>query len=344
MNHSTSALKWSAVGAALAALSACATISPQEKSAYDQAQAEVQQLEADPLANQAAGKPLMEARADLANATEAYQHHDADNVMYWSYLARRQAQIGEADTAELRARNEVAQANAERERVLLDNQRHRTEVAQEEARQAESQNQATQQQLAQLQAQQQAAQAQQQADQAQQQIAQAQQQAQQAQRDADQARAQAQQADQARAQEQQTREQLEALQARETNRGMVLTLSGSLLFATGRDRIEPGALPQLQRVADFMQQHPKEKLRIEGFTDSRGSDQLNDALSQRRADAVAKALQADGVDPSRLEEIGRGSSLPIASNDSSAGRLQNRRVEIVFSNPEGEFNKQLAGN
>jgi outer membrane protein OmpA-like peptidoglycan-associated protein len=314
-----SALKWSAVGTALA-LSACATISPQEKSAYDQAQAEVQQLEADPLANQAAGKPLMDARADLANATEAYQHHDAANVMYWSYLARRQAQIGEADTAELRARNQVAQANSERERVLLDNQRHRTEVAQEEARQAEAQSQATQQQLAQLQVQQQAAQAQQQIEQAQQ------------------------QAEQARAQEQQTREQLEALQARETSRGMVLTLSGSLLFATGRDIIEPGALPQLQQVAAFMQQHPKEKLRIEGFTDSRGSDQLNDALSQRRADAVAKALQADGVDPSRLEEIARGSSLPIASNDTAAGRLQNRRVEIVFSNTAGEFNKQLAGN
>jgi outer membrane protein OmpA-like peptidoglycan-associated protein len=336
MNYSMSALKWSAVGTALA-LSACATISPQEKAAYDQAQAEVQQLEADPLANQAAGKPLMEARANLANATAAYQHHDPDNVMYWSYLARRQAQIGEADTAELRARNEVAQANGERERVLLDNQRHRAEVAQEEARQAQAQNQATQQQLAQLQAQQQAAQQQQQ-------LAQAQQQVDQARSDADQARAQAQQAEQARAQEQQTREQLEALQARETTRGMVLTLSGSLLFATGRDIIEPGALTQLQRVADFMQQHPKEKLRIEGFTDSRGSDQLNDALSQRRADAVGKALQADGVDPSRLEQIGRGSSLPIASNDSAAGRLQNRRVEIVFSNPEGEFSKQLAGN
>jgi len=66
--------------------------------------------------------------------------------------------------------------------------------------------------------------------------------------------------------------------------------------------------------------------------------------TEHEGDAVAKALQADGVDPSRLEEIGRGSSLPIASNDTAAGRLQNRRVEIVFSNTAGEFNKQLAGN
>src|SRR5665213_103477 len=146
-----------------------------------------------------------------------------------------------------------------------------------------------------------------------------------------------QQEQQAQQQEQQAKQQLEELQARETARGMVLTLSGSLLFATGRDTVQPGAIQSLDNVARFMQQHPMMKIRVQGFTDSRGSDELNDALSQRRAQAVSNALQSSGVDPSRLQAIGRGKSLPVASNDTAAGRQQNRRVELLFSDTAGEF-------
>ncbi|MGH8207956.1 MAG: OmpA family protein, partial [Steroidobacteraceae bacterium] len=287
-----------ALGASLAlVLSACASLSPQQKSAYAQAQAEVQHLESEPLANQAAGQPLRQARDALSNADSAVKHHDAQDVMYWSYMATRRAEIGEAMVAELRARNQVADATAERARLQLAFQRQRTELAQSQAQQAREQAQSAQQQLQQQQQRLQAQQTQQQLAQvraqAQQQIAQAQQ------------------------QQQQAREQLEALQARQTSQGMVLTLSGSPLFATGSDTLEPGAVQSLQNVAHLMQQHPMMKVRVQGFTDNRGSDQYNDELSQRRAQAVANALESDGVDPTRLEAIGRGKSLPVASNGSA---------------------------
>jgi len=118
---------------------------------------------------------------------------------------------------------------------------------------------------------------------------------------------------------------------------MVLTLSGPLLFRTGSSTLEPGAAHSLAEVADVLQQHPMMKVRIEGFTDNRGSDQLNQELSERRAQAVANALKSEGVDPSRLDVVGLGESLPLASNQTTAGRQQNRRVALVFSDTKGRF-------
>jgi OmpA-OmpF porin, OOP family len=79
------------------------------------------------------------------------------------------------------------------------------------------------------------------------------------------------------------------------------------------------------------------KLRIEGHTDSRGSASYNDTLSQWRADAVYHALVSRGVDSSRIQSVGRGMELPVASNDTAEGRQQNRRVELIFSNEQGHF-------
>jgi outer membrane protein OmpA-like peptidoglycan-associated protein len=112
---------------------------------------------------------------------------------------------------------------------------------------------------------------------------------------------------------------------------MVFTLGGSLLFTSGSTDLQPGALMTLQNVAQIMQKYPNLRVRVEGFTDSRGSDALNDALSRDRAAAVAQALQNDGVDPSRLEVIGHGKSMPVATNSSAVGRQFNRRVALVFS-------------
>jgi outer membrane protein OmpA-like peptidoglycan-associated protein len=78
-------------------------------------------------------------------------------------------------------------------------------------------------------------------------------------------------------------------------------------------------------------------VRIEGHTDSIGSDSYNEALSQRRAEAVATALETRGVPATRIEAVGRGKSAPVAGNDTSAGRQQNRRVEILFSDAQGQF-------
>ena len=124
--------------------------------------------------------------------------------------------------------------------------------------------------------------------------------------------------------------QLEILQARPTDRGLVLTL-GDTLFATGRAEIKSGATANLDRLTTFLNEYPKRTAAIEGFTDSMGSDEMNQSLSERRADAVKNYLVGQGVVSTRLTSTGRGESSPVADNESAAGRQQNRRVEVVIS-------------
>ncbi len=124
--------------------------------------------------------------------------------------------------------------------------------------------------------------------------------------------------------------QLEILQARPTDRGLVLTL-GDTLFATGKSEIKSGATVNLDRLTTFMNEYPKRTAAIEGFTDSMGSDEMNQSLSERRADAVKRYLVGQGVGSARLTSSGRGENSPVADNESAAGRQQNRRVEVVIS-------------
>ena len=124
--------------------------------------------------------------------------------------------------------------------------------------------------------------------------------------------------------------QIEVLQARPTDRGLVLTL-GDTLFATGKSEIKSGATANLDRLTTFMNEYPKRTAAIEGYTDSMGSDEMNQSLSQRRADAVKRYLVGQGVGSARLTSSGRGENSPVADNESAAGRQQNRRVEVVIS-------------
>ena len=130
--------------------------------------------------------------------------------------------------------------------------------------------------------------------------------------------------------------QLEILQAKPTDRGLVLTL-GDTLFATGNSQIKSGATANLDRLGDFLNEYPNRTAAIEGFTDSMGSEDSNQMLSERRADSVKRYLVERGVQSQRLTSTGRGESAPVADNETTAGRQQNRRVEVVFSNPEGSF-------
>jgi outer membrane protein OmpA-like peptidoglycan-associated protein len=278
-------------------LAACATTSPESESALDQARAAVQRLEAQPMASQTAGKALQDARDALGNAEAAERaHRPPEEVIHLSYLARRDADIGEAVIAEQASRTAMAQAQAQRERVLLD------------AREREAAN-------------------------ARQQAAQSQQQAQLSQQNA---QLSAQQAQEAQQQARDAQQQLEALQAKQTDRGMILTL-GNVLFDTNEDTLKPGADEIVSRLSQFLQKHPEVKVRIEGHTDSTGTDSYNESLSQRRADAVAIALERRGIPQGQLQAVGRGKSAPVAGNDTSAGRQQNRRVEIIFSDTQGQF-------
>lgn len=131
-------------------------------------------------------------------------------------------------------------------------------------------------------------------------------------------------------------DQLAELQARETPRGMVLTL-GDVLFDTGSSTLKAGAESVLDRLAAFMRDNPEHRLLIEGHTDSRGSDAYNIVLSDDRADAVADGLLERGISPNRMEIRALGEAYPVATNETAAGRQENRRVEIVVSDAQGEF-------
>ncbi|RIL07341.1 MAG: hypothetical protein DCC71_03250 [Proteobacteria bacterium] len=122
------------------------------------------------------------------------------------------------------------------------------------------------------------------------------------------------------------------LDARQTERGLVVTLP-DILFDVDRATLKPGAQATLARVADFLRSEPDRPVRIEGHTDSTGSHSYNEDLSRRRAESVADRLLSLGVETGRIEAVGFGETLPVASNETGAGRQQNRRVEIVIQNP-----------
>ena len=143
-------------------------------------------------------------------------------------------------------------------------------------------------------------------------------------------------AKQAREKAQSLERQLDQLKAQRTDQGLVLTL-GDVLFDTGQAALEPGAMPTIDRLAAFLLDHPERRVLIEGYTDSRGSQNYNLALSQRRADAVGEALEQEGVAATHVRMEGLGEAYPVASNGTAAGMQRNRRVEIVISGPDGRF-------
>jgi outer membrane protein OmpA-like peptidoglycan-associated protein len=277
------------VGAVAAILAACAT-TPQRSEQLEQARAEIQTLSQDPLAQQAAGRDLEAARKNLQEAEVALQQKQPPaTVDHLAYLAKRHAEAGEARVSEAHSRQEVARAQEDRNKILMDSRTREAQNAQLNAQSAQAQAEAA--------------------------------------RNA----ALAAQAELAN-----TQQQLADLQAKKTDRGVVVTL-GDVLFDTGQATLKPGANLALTRLATFLNANTQTKIIIEGHTDSRGSDEYNEALSERRARAVATELTARGVSADSFQTLGRGKAYPVASNDTPEGRQQNRRVEIVFSDSTGRF-------
>lgn len=119
-------------------------------------------------------------------------------------------------------------------------------------------------------------------------------------------------------------------QVKEEQRGVVITLDGSVLFVTGKAELLPIARDRLNQVAKSLKELDDDKLvSIEGFTDSRGADDMNMKLSTDRANAVKDYLVSQGVKPEKVRALGRGEANPVASNETPEGRANNRRVEIV---------------
>jgi outer membrane protein OmpA-like peptidoglycan-associated protein len=167
-----------------------------------------------------------------------------------------------------------------------------------------------------------------------------------AQVEAEKARLAAQQADAQRLQAEAQRQQAEAektalrerlrqqlnmiLETRESARGLIVNIS-DVLFDFNKYTLKPGAREKMAKVSGILLAYPGLKIRIEGHTDSVGSDEYNQKLSEQRANAVRDYLVQQGVPDAGVTAIGLGKADPVASNDTAAGRQQNRRVELVVS-------------
>lgn len=127
--------------------------------------------------------------------------------------------------------------------------------------------------------------------------------------------------------------QIDVLQAEATDRGLVLTL-GDVLFGTGRSDLTSGGTNTLDKLVVFLNNYPDRNVVIEGHTDDVGSHEMNQTLSQHRADSVKFYLVQQGIRHKRLAASGMGETQPITDNQSPSGRQQNRRVEVIINNPQ----------
>ena len=311
------------------ALGACAVF-PTHDAELDDARAAVLAARNDPQVVRLAPVELDKAVDAMHRADNAWsEHRDVEYVHHLAYLAWTRAAIAK-ETARLKlAEASVSTATAERDRARLEARTREAERAQARASTAEMNAQH----------------AQAQADANRQQAIAARQQAQSAAQAAQAAREQAAIAEQqaalartqaanANAHAQSLQAALAELQARPTDRGMVVTLS-DLLFDTGSAHLKPGGERVVDRLADFMKAYPERHVAIEGFTDSVGNSGYNQDLSERRANAVRLALIDEGIDPARVVARGYGEEFPVASNGNLAGRQMNRRVEVVISDVNG---------
>ena len=308
MRHPTSYVVLIAATGALVA--GCAS-TPRRSPELSRARAAVQTLSSESRADEVAATDLKTARRDLHRAEDAlHQGKPMREVNQLAYLSLRHAQAGQARVDAAQSQAQVARATQERDQLLLQAQKRQAMLAQQQARSAHQQMQSAQQQV------------------------------QAARNEAQQARAQAQAAQQELASERQQMKQMqkEQLGAHQTDQGMVVTL-GNVLFSTGKSTLQPGAHLQLDRLAAYLKDHPRQKVLIEGNTDSTGSASLNRKLSAARAQAVAQALELKGIPNSQYQTLGLGEDYPVASNDTAAGRQQNRRVDVVFSNSSGKFSE-----
>ena len=120
------------------------------------------------------------------------------------------------------------------------------------------------------------------------------------------------------------------LQTRDSVRGLIVSMS-DVLFDTGKFSLKPGAREKLAKVAGILIAYPTLDIEVGGYTDNVGGNDMNQMLSEKRADAVRDYLVEQGVVTTSISAKGFGNASPVASNDNSAGRQENRRVELVVS-------------
>lgn len=274
---------------AAALLSACASSSKNPPPEVMRLQNELARVEGDTRIPPHAGTELAEARRALDTLLADGRRMDDDDFDHNVYLTDRLIKIAEAEGLATYAELRGKELAQERETLQL---AARTREADMASARAESERRA----------------------------------AQLAREDAAMARTDA---DVANLQLDAMRMRLAELEAKQTERGLVVTL-GDVLFEVDRAELKPGAQRSLNELVQVLIENPSAMVAIEGHTDSTGSRAHNDSLSQRRAESVRGFLIGQGIGQARISARGMGQDYPVASNNDAAGRQQNRRVELVI--------------
>jgi outer membrane protein OmpA-like peptidoglycan-associated protein len=281
-------------------LAACAA-APVKPDGAAEARNNLIQLQSDP--NLATRAPVALAAAEAAVRTAEQAQPDKELAAHRVYLANRQVDTARADAQTRFEEDQRVTLSAQRESARLNARTREADAAKAQAVAAQAEGAAQKSQ-------------------------------------ADSARAEAQTANTAAGvaalssaqRDADYQRQIEALQAKVTDRGLVLTL-GDVLFSTGNADLKSGSSGNLNKLVAFLGKYPDRTAAIEGYTDSVGSEEYNQRLSERRADSVRSYLIGQGVDSARLSTSGKGERSPVAGNDTSEGRQQNRRVEVIINNP-----------
>jgi outer membrane protein OmpA-like peptidoglycan-associated protein len=282
----------------------CAT-TQQATPQLSQAEQAYQQASSDPMITRYAPVTLREAAQALEMAENAENEEEA---AHYAFIAERKVELARSLAAENAAEDQFSKLSAQRQDILLQLRSREAELARQEAREAQQEVRAYR------------------SDQQQQELLRTQR-----------------ETEQARAELDQLKREIETLEAQQTERGLLLRF-GNVLFETDGADLKPGATLSISKLADFLKEHPDRQILIEGHTDSQGSADYNQQLSQERAGAVANALQAHGIGSERITTRGLGESYPIAPNETSAGRQQNRRVEIIIEDQgQAGAGKRTAG-
>lgn len=130
-------------------------------------------------------------------------------------------------------------------------------------------------------------------------------------------------------------EDLEGAEVERVDEGIQITFDSGILFAFNSSDVADAAQTNLNALAESLQQYPNTDVLVIGHTDSVGSDEYNQGLSERRAESAAAYLLRQGIPADRIQTLGMGETEPVADNDSELGRQQNRRVEVaIFANEE----------
>ena len=287
---------------------ACATISPQANQQLEEARAAYRAAAADPAVQASAAAELKSAQDALQDAERmAEKGEPSELVEHNAYLAEQRSRIALRTADIRRSEASIAAAGEERRRLQLEAREREAAAAREQAQQA--QMQAQQSELARKEAESRASQL-------------------------ENARIETEKQSTARAELGAELKRLESeladMRAKQTDRGWILTLKNELLFDAGGATLKPGAQRALDNLAQFLTKYPDRDIAIEGFTDSTGTKELNQQLSEKRAWSVKAALVARGIQSTRIDARGYGPSFPVASNETPTGRQLNRRVEIVI--------------